>query len=760
MSRSGGMSQLFKGIIIGVVLIMAIIGTMSLLEKDKPLSSFKNSNKTQQTTTESSQDISAPSITLNPNDKQISPTAKNTNIGDLNAEIPDQTNKPALENNSDQVNDKIANEKPIEANTVKPVLEDERTTEEAETINYGVMEINAINSNNNQKIKANYVVFNQKNVKVAENNDSSNVSYRLPVGQYKVETTLTQIDQATNKVIPVLSKSRYVIVRKNTTAKQTFELEPPATTGVLQVTAKMNNNVVRANFVIQKANGEVIASRNNVTNSLFKLDSGTYKVSVSSGGNKDYKSVEIKAGESTQTEFTLKQAAELGKLLVRVFEMRSSTPVRADITISSKNGSIIQDIKEATQTELSLAPGDYKIRVIGPNGTSNKNIKMRAGLALNEVFRFDAPTTEVPNQDRTQPNGTQITENVTIKAVEPQPVNSAETENTVETNINDKKVTLSVFAQDEKSKKPMKSNIYIQTTAGKHLDKRTYVDSANFSLSPGVYKVTVRAKNRNNMVKTLRITKDQNLRETFLLVNPNEQVNNQNSNQAVNTNTQAVQPKNSTNAIETGFLNVSMRAPRNQRINKNQLKTHFIVAKASGEKIVELTSVNNANFKLDVGAYVVTAINNNKRKTQRINIAPNQNTRLNFNISNFIPSQAASNGGAKGSLRSRIVDDLGRPLKGNLVVTNTAGQVVARANGGSTATFDLLPARYTISLNYQGLSGSEVVNISPNKTTIQTFTIAPNNQQQNNSQNRSRNSSRDIKDLLKEKLKEEIRKQF
>ena len=454
-----------------------------------------------------------------------------------------------------------------------------------------------------------------------------------------------------------------------------------------------------------------------------------------------------KAGESTQTEFILKQAAELGKLLVRVFETRSSNPIRADITITSANGSVVQDLKAATQTELSLAPGDYTISVIGPNGTSNKNIKMQAGLALNEVFRFDRSNAEVVSTDGEQQNGTKISDNVTIKAVEPETSNTVESENII-----DNKVTLSIEAQDEQTQKPIKSNIYIQTTAGKHLDKRTYVDSANFSLSPGVYKVTVRAKNRNNAVKTIRITENQNIRETFLLVNPNQQLNSQNNNETTSAAVNPAQPINSPNTIATGFLNVSMLASRNQRINKNKLKTHFIVAKSSGEKIVELTSVNTANFKLDVGSYVVTAINNSKRKIQRVNITQNQNTRLNFNISDFQ--------GSKGVLRSSIVDESGRPIKGNLVVSNTAGQVVARANGVSTATFDLPPARHTISLNYQGLSGSEVVNISPNKTTVQTFTIAPNQntQQQNDTQNR--NSSRDIKDLLKDKLKEEIRKQF
>jgi len=116
----------------------------------------------------------------------------------------------------------------------------------------------------------------------------------------------------------------------------------------------------------------VVASRNNVTNSLFKLNTGTYKVSVNSGNNRDFRSVEVKAGESLQTVFTLKQIAQQGKLLVRVFDTRSSTPVRADITIRDAKGSVIQALKASTQTELSLAAGDYKINVHNSSSTCTK----------------------------------------------------------------------------------------------------------------------------------------------------------------------------------------------------------------------------------------------------------------------------------------------------------------------------------------------------------------------------------------------------
>jgi len=49
------------------------------------------------------------------------------------------------------------------------------------------------------------------------------------------------------------------------------------------------------------------------------------------------------------------------------------------------------------------------------------------------------------------------------------------------------KAILNVVARDNDTNKPIKSNIYIQTPAGKLLDNKTYVDSASFTLSPGAH---------------------------------------------------------------------------------------------------------------------------------------------------------------------------------------------------------------------------------------------------------------------------------
>ena len=763
MSGSGGMSQLIKGIIIGVVLIMAAIGAMSIFDIDNPLiSSTENPTQSglQTTTNQNTDAIIAPPIKLNPNDaNKVNSNPNNTNIGDLNAEIPE-------ENINDQALNEQANPLVEENNTPanKPVLEDERSTEEAaaqsDNTTFGMLQINAINPDNNQPLKATYTVFDQKNTKVAESKNTANASYRLPIGQYKVETTLDRVDEVTNQVIPVVTKSRYIIVRKNTTVKQTFELEPPATTGVLQVSAKINDKLVRANFVIQKANGEVVASRNNVTNSLFKLNTGTYKVSVNSGNNRDFRSVEVKAGESLQTVFTLKLIAQQGKLLVRVFDTRSSTPVRADITIRDAKGSVIQALKASTQTELSLAAGDYKINVAGPNGASNKTIRLNPGQALSEIFRFEAPnTSQRTNQETTQtnPQATQQSpdSNTTVQAPAPNtpqtPANASNVATAPEAPAQapaaNGTAILNVVARDNDTNKLIKSNIYIQTPAGKLLDNKTYVDSASFTLSPGIYKVTVRATNRNNSVRNIRITANNNISETFLMTNPNQTAANAVVKPVAKAPAKVAAPtasaSNTPKAIPTGFLSVFMQAPRGVRVAPNALNTHFIVATTAGKKIVELTSVKEGNFKLDVGSYLVTAIHKSKRRNQRVDVRQNQKARVVFNTNDF---QAA-----KGVLRSRIVDQTGRPLKGNLTVSDMSGRVIARANNVTNAAFDLPPVQHAIRVDFQGISGSEVVNISSNETTVQTFTVAPQQQA-------PANQPKNLQDILKEKIKKEIQR--
>ncbi len=738
MSNSGGMSQLLKGIMIGIVLILAIVGTMSLLDKNK---TTDNNPNVDISTAKDNSNIQAPAISINPQ------TSRNTN------NQTSQVDSNQIPTTIDDANSPTNSEE-------KPVLEEE--PEQPAEIQYGMLTVSSINPENKAKLNAGFVIFDKENVKVAETSNANTASYRLPVGEYKITATLTQLPNQSGRPIPAVQKTQQLKITADSKIDQTFELEPPPTIGILQVSAvstKAGNKAVRSNFIVQKENGETVASRNNVTNSLFKLNAGSYKVTVRSGSISDFRTVIVEAGESTEETFKLQEAAAQGRVLIRVFDTRSSNPVNADISIADAQGNLVHELKAITKTEISLAQGNYKIRVIGPNGQSNKNIRVIAGKSLNEIFRFDAPQATVTNTETSDSNisnssnstGTQITDNVTIKAVEPEqnteqnPVQpSAETQ-TEQTTVENSKIT--ILARNAADNRPIKSNIYIQTPGGKHLDKKVYVDSASFQLPPGVYKITVRSKNRKNNVKTIRISANQQLNETFLM----DSVGASTPETSKVLAPQKPAKPNNTGIIPSGFLNVLMQAGNNQNVSNKNLNTHFIVTTKAGKKIVELTSVTSGNFKLDTGEYVVTAIHKNKRRKQTVTIRENKTTRLIFNTSDFAIR--------KGLLRSRIIDEAGRPLKGNLTVKDMKGRVVARANEVSIGEFELAPRRHSINVSYRGLSGSEVVKITSGETTVQTFTIAANSPAPANRDSK-KNDSKELKRILRDKIKEQIQKQF
>ncbi len=606
---------------------------------------------------------------------------------------------------------------------------------------------------------ADYVVIDSKNTKVAESNNSSTASYRLPVGTYKVITTLSSTTSNTTRNKEPVQNTQTITISANKISDEVFELEPPITIGVLQVSATNANNKqsMKANFIVQDEKGETVASRNNVMRTLFKLKAGSYKVTVRSGNNSDFRTIVVEPGESTSEVFKLQESLLQGKVLVRILETNSNKPVTADIEITSVNGKKIQELKSVSQTEIALPAGQYTVKATSANGQLNKNINVTAGQAINQVFRFDAPTSTNDTDE------VKITDDIKITGVEPE--DTAPTPETTDqtpsieiptTNENTGLGSLKLFARNDNTQKPIKSNFYVQTLNGKNIDKKIYANSAEFNLKPGRYKITVRSKGHKNIVRNIKVNADQTINEAFSLQTTLAPVASTDDNQKADLpvrSTAPPKPAKTPTTIPNGFLNVAMQPAKN---------THFIIANRKGKKIVELTSVPSGNFKLDTGVYIVTAIHNGQRRKQTIQVLQGKTTRLNFNLADFQPQtkRVVNDAIPKGVLRSRIVDNAGRPLRGDLTVTNLRGQVVARSNSVTVGVFDLPAAPHTIMVNFQALRGSEKVTISAGKTTVQTFTITPNDSRPPPVNRTPANQPRDPKDILRDKLKEELQRIF
>ncbi len=793
------MSQLLKGLFIGLFLLFAIITTTNFLDKGK--------NKYVSSSQES-QETEIPTPTINIVSEKSK--ASNNKITQSNSDSPDDT---------DANIDSAKEEATATNDTYQPTLEGEQTAEDIaaknkaeqeSNISYGFLKATAINPQNKQTLKVNFTIFNDKNIKVIEGTSTNNPSFKLPTGRYRVVATLLNLNNKKTNA----ESSETIIIREDEITRKMFKVSPPITIGVLQVSAINANNQqsLRANFTVQKENGETVATRQNVSNTLFKLDSGSYKVTVTSGQNSDSRTIVVDAGGATKEVFKLQEASKQGKLMVKALEGRSDNKVTVNIKISDENDVVIHQFNDLSQTEITLPVGNYSISVATSYARANKNIHITAGRTLNEIFRFDPPTpsietlakkeaSAVQNQaptagqqistntnalptteeQTTQPNAEQkantedptkkentdnkivvntgdtdtaidekaktkattptevmITDDVKITAVDTTKINNDLTRVEKTEKAKSLRGSIKIIAKNSSDSSPIKSNFYIQTLSGKHIVKKIYADDAKFELDPGTYKVTVRANKRNNMVKTIEIHPNKLVTTTFLLE--------KSGSKKTHTSTQkksTPSPQRQTNNTNgTGFLRINMRPSGNMQANDNRLNSHFVVYKKSGEKIVELTNVKHANFKLDVGEYKVSAINNRSVKSHTINIRASQVANISFNLADFgqstrrsTPSkqtpqtspqrqQSASNIILKGGLRSHIVNQAGQHLKGNLTVRDKLGRVVARANNVSVGVFNLPPARYTIVLEYQGLRGSEKVNIITGETTVQTFTLA------------------------------------
>lgn len=733
MSGSSGIGQLFKGVIIGIVLLLAIVGTMSILDKGKDIS---NNDKPPQTTL---QEVPAPSINVasseNKNQKTPSTTTETQTNTDIAKQDPQNNFTPTLEN-----------EKPI-GNTTPEVTKPE---DKPQKVEYGMLELTVMNPVTKASLKADYVIYDESDAIVAESKNTEGTSIRLPTGKYKVITTLIP-PKTTRKTNPVQT-TQFVTVIADKTSTNTFELEPASTTGVLQVSAVNANNgkPMKANFIVQKENGENVATRQNITASLFKLTAGSYKVTVRSGNNSDFRTIVVEPGESTQEVFKLTEAYKLGRVLVRIFDTKSNRPASADIVIQASDGTVVQKLKAVSKTEISLPAANYKIIATGDKGRATKAIRVIAGQDISEIFRFEIPVDNkvATNTSNENTNETQITDNVIISGVDNNKADNNETitgESNSPTNA-----TLELVAKNEVDQRPIRSNFYIQTLNGKNIAKKIYATSAEFDLPPGRYKVTIRSKNRKNIVKNIEVFAGQRISQSYSLIKPNSTTKSKTPTLAPPKPAPSTPNTPPAKNIDNGFLYVAMNPAR---------KTHFVITSKAGKKIVELTSVPNGNFKLDVGQYVVTAIHNNIRKKQTVRVRKGKTTRLVFNAASFNRPPPRTNNNSsinKGVLRSRIVNRSGQPLRGDLTITNNRGQVVARANAVTVGIFDLAPGPYTVILNYRGLRGNERVNIIRRETTVQTFTIAPNNASPQNTQTRQKS----IKELLKEKLEKELRKQF
>ena len=721
-----GIGQLFKGVLIGLVLLLAVVGLLKLSGKaGNPDVSSTETN------------IPAPSISVNNPSSTAAPTNPATS-----ASTASTTAKDTPHDNTEQ-NAENDTEKTVTQGSFKPeILE--------EPISYGTLNLNA-------KQKVEFLIFNENNKRVAASKNNSKASFHLPTGTYKVITLLGQ-----------QKETQTLVVKKNKINNATVSIQAAIITGILKLAAisAKSKQSIKTTFSIEDANGKIVGKRQNVSSTLFKLDAGTYKVTATHNEMTEVQTLVVKAGSSSQQIFKLKRKQiepVVEKQPPVVKETIKETTEVVDVAKAVKpETDKVQEIIDTVKT--AVPPVIAPAAPIKPTATATTTKTTETDI---KTAVIDTPKSVPIAPVKQPPTIPEITAEVINQGTLKLSAISANTQKPVKSNFyiqttNGKHIAKKAYTNSASFK--LDKGTYRITIKSKNMKTITKTVTVNadrklnqiFSMHgtvtakapviPAITPVATPAvipktPKQNTPLTAVRNNSTAPTTNTTNTHNNNQTRNNPSTRPTPSRNTQVKTTPKPRVLPASGSLVFNIQRSRNRLTAPNALLSDFVIKTKSGKKIAQINKIQRATVKLDVGEYVITANHKGRRKSRSFKISKNRATNVSFKSSDFSSFKSQAPAKIKrGILRSRVVDHQGRAIKGNISVTDLRGKLLHRANNVSTAKFHLPAKPYMVHLNYKGLRGSERVKIIQGETTVQTFTIAdaPRQQQPNRSRNRQR----------------------
>lgn len=510
------------------------------------------------------------------------------------------------------------------------------------------------------------------------------------------------------------------------------------------------------------------------------------------------------------------EAVAFGSLTLSTVTATNNQPVNADFLIQNSENAVIALVKKTAATTLSLPVGNYKITVTQADQKIVRFLGVREGQQGTEVFELDLSdavakantpaagavsavadeTTAVTDSESSESSElvdeaapvtaegsdvvttvSETTTEVTDADVEATQADTAETE--TDTEVTDTAAGgvggLRVSALTREGKRPVKASFYIQRLNGENIDNRKNVETEQFSLPAGRYRVTARTQDVR-LVEDLDVVAGKGLHQIFLIPEP-ETTAAPVATPAPSTQTpanvaaptrlptapppapvaapRAAVPDTSepSNAGKTGRLELFAQRASNQ----SAVKSNFYIQTPDGKLVTNKTYVDSIGYKLPVGRYRVTVrATGFVDKTVEMRVRDGQTRREVFKLEPIAPEPAPvsttpipvippapivvqqpvvtpqappvqqpvnpGNPNRRGGLQVNIISARdGSGLIADIAVVNGNGRVVRRADGVSTANFDLPAREFMVRVIYGGLITNEKVMIQPRKIAIKTI---------------------------------------
>jgi hypothetical protein len=525
-------------------------------------------------------------------------------------------------------------------------------------------------------------------------------------------------------------------------------------------------------------------------------------------------------------------AVAFGSLTLSTVTAANNQPVNADFLIQNSENAVIALVKKTAATTLSLPVGNYKITVTQADQKIVRFLGVREGQQGAEVFELDlsdavakantpaAGTVSVIADDTTSvtdsstsetselvdevapvtAEGTDVATTVTETATE---ATAAETDAdatqtaTAEAETETAEVPadgvggLRVSALTKEGKRPVKASFYIQRLNGENVDNRKNVETEQFSLPAGRYRVTARTQDVR-LVEDLDVLAGKGLHQIFLVPEPETaaapvatpaprasapapRATTPEAPARVATPTRvpaappAAAPAPRATAPSTPEPSVTGKTGRlelfaQRASNQSAVKSNFYIQTPDGKLVTNKTYVDSIGYKLPVGRYRVTVrATGFVDKTVDMRVRDGQTRREVFKLEPIaaapqpVPVAPApvippapivvqqpvavpqapqvqqqanpGNPNRRGGLQVNIISARdGSGLIANIAVVNGNGRVIRRADGVSTANFDLPAREFMVRVIYGGLITNEKVVIQPRKIAIKTIRFSERQQ--------------------------------
>lgn len=243
-------------------------------------------------------------------------------------------------------------------------------------------------------------------------------------------------------------------------------------------------------------------------------------------------------------------------------------------------------------------------------------------------------------------------------------------------------------------------------------------DTASFDLSPGIYEVTVIARNKKS-ARMVKIATGEFVTENFTLPSSAPVQPTQTAQQAAQQSGQTTQ-QTTQQSTNTGKLSVVVQAAT----SKAPLKSNIYVQLQNGQHIAKKNYADAASFILKPDTYRVTV-----KAQGKVDIVRNVGIQANGNVQQVFAMQSPASKApvkpqppAEGTLvmafRAPDVKN-----KGRFVIRDASGKRVNRMRGVSDAEVKLKPGRYEVIAVYQGARLSKQINIAQGKASNVTFNV-------------------------------------